>query len=284
MKRNCRPATSTCASSTRRSTTRTRWPSPAAARSCADGRSCPASTWPAWSRRSRDARWQAGRPRRRHRLGPRRSSTGAGSRSARACRPTGCCACRTPTTTRQAMAIGTAGFTAALCVMALRRHGLAAGRRRGARDRRGRRRRLDGGRAARRARLSRRRRRPAAPQEADYLRGARRRGDRRSRRAHAAGQAAAEGALGRRRRRRGQPHARQRLRADALERRGGRLRPGAGRRLSGHGDAVHPARRARCTASTACSTRTTQRREAWDLLARTCRCGQARTHDASRSA
>ncbi len=32
-----------------------------------------------------------------------------------------------PYTTRQAMAVGTAGFTAALCVMALRRHGLQAG-------------------------------------------------------------------------------------------------------------------------------------------------------------
>ena len=32
-----------------------------------------------------------------------------------------------PYTTRQAMAVGTAGFTAALCVMALRRHGLQPG-------------------------------------------------------------------------------------------------------------------------------------------------------------
>ena len=54
---------------------------------------------------------------------------------------------------RQAMAIGTAGYTAARCVMALEAAGLSAGLRAGARDRRERRRRLDRGRHPRRARL-----------------------------------------------------------------------------------------------------------------------------------
>jgi acrylyl-CoA reductase (NADPH) len=49
---------------------------------------------------------------------------------------------------RQAMAIGTAGYTAMLCVLALERHGLAPGRRRGAGDRRDRRRRFGGRRVA----------------------------------------------------------------------------------------------------------------------------------------
>ena len=54
---------------------------------------------------------------------------------------------------RQAMAIGTAGYTAARCIMALEHVGSSAGLRAGARDRRVRRRRLDGGRHPRRARL-----------------------------------------------------------------------------------------------------------------------------------
>ena len=71
-------------------------------------------------------------------------------------------------TARQAMAIGTAGYTAMLCVLALERHGADARRGRGARHRRRRRRRQRGDRAAVAARLpGGRLDRQAA--EADYL-------------------------------------------------------------------------------------------------------------------
>ena len=71
---------------------------------------------------------------------------------------------------RDAMAIGTAGYTAMLAVMALERARPHAGARPGGRDRRRRRRRLGGGRAPRQARL------PVIastgrPEEADYLKG-----------------------------------------------------------------------------------------------------------------
>ena len=56
-----------------------------------------------------------------------------------------------------AMAIGTAGYTAMLCVMALERHGIDARARPGGRDGRGGRRRLGRGRAAAEARLPRHR-------------------------------------------------------------------------------------------------------------------------------
>ena len=67
------------------------------------------------------------------------------------------------------MAIGTAGYTAMLCVLALERHGVRAGRRRGAGDRRDRRRRLRRDRAAVAARPSRSSPPPARRAEADYL-------------------------------------------------------------------------------------------------------------------
>ncbi len=147
-----------------------------------------------------------------------------------------------PFTTRSAMSIATAGFTAALCVMALQRHGIKPG---------------DGevlvtGSAGGVGSVA------VAllaglgytvvastgrPQESDYLRGlgAARIVDR-----HTLSQAGKPlqkevwaGVVDTR----GQPHAGQRLRADALLWRGVGLRPGAGRRLSDHGDAVHPARR-----------------------------------------
>ena len=68
------------------------------------------------------------------------------------------------------MAIGTAGYTAMLCVLALERHGVQAGRRPGARHRRDRRRRQRRGRAAGAARPLASPPRPGKPQEADYLR------------------------------------------------------------------------------------------------------------------
>ena len=113
-------------------------------------------------------------------------------------------------TPRQAMAIGTAGYTAMLCVMALERARRHARQGRGARHRRGRRRRQHGGRAAAAPRLHRRRvDRPARrrPTTCASL-GAAEIVDRAE--LHGAGQAAAEGALGRRRRRGRQPHPRQR--------------------------------------------------------------------------
>ena len=144
-------------------------------------------------------------------------------------------------TARQAMAIGTAGYTASLCVDALLNHGvspdqgevlvtgatggvgsvaialLVEGRLQGGRrDRKG----LGG-------RLS------QGPRRHDGA------GSRRVRRGR---QADAEGALGGRHRLRRQPHAGERLRADALRRRGRRVRPGPGHGLSGLGRTVHPPR------------------------------------------
>ena len=69
------------------------------------------------------------------------------------------------------MAIGTAGYTAMLAVMALERARRCAGARRGGRDRRCRRCRLGRDRAPGQARLSRSSPRPAGRQEADYLKG-----------------------------------------------------------------------------------------------------------------
>ena len=144
---------------------------------------------------------------------------------------------------RQAMAIGTAGYTAMLCVLALERHGVAPGdgevlvtgatggvgsvaiallarprpsRRRG--DRQGRRRPRTCAssappRSIDRAELG----APGKPLQKERWAAVDRRGR--------------------------QPHARQRAGADALRRRRRRLRPGAGPRPAGHGDAVHPARR-----------------------------------------
>ena len=65
--------------------------------------------------------------------------------------------------TKRAMAIGTAGYTSMLCVMALQKHGVAPGLGRGAGDRRGGRCRLGRGRDPGQARLpGGRRHRPAA--------------------------------------------------------------------------------------------------------------------------
>ena len=139
-------------------------------------------------------------------------------------------------TPRDAMAIGTAGYTAMLCVHgagAARRH---AGRRPGRGHRRGRRRRLGGDRAAGASSASRSSPRPAAPQEADYLKGL---GAaeiidrdelpaRPSRSPRSAGPAAST---------RSAPHARQRAVDDPLWRRGRRLRPGAGHGPAGLGGA-----------------------------------------------
>ena len=136
-------------------------------------------------------------------------------------------------TTRQAMAIGTAGYTAMLCVLALERHGLRAG---------------DGsvlvtgatggvGSVAV-ALLARLGHRVAAAtgksDQADYLKrlGAVEIVDRAE--LAGAGQALAEGTLECRRRRGRQPHARQCAGADPLRRRRRRLRSGPRPRPAGH--------------------------------------------------
>ena len=136
---------------------------------CAHGRWWPASTALAPCSRARTPAWKAGRPRRPQRLGRRRDALGLPGAEGPAHGRRGWCAVPEAFSTRQAMAIGTAGYTAMLCVLALERHGVDAGRRRGARDRRHRRRRQ-----RRRSRCWRklgysRGRRPARPHEADYL-------------------------------------------------------------------------------------------------------------------
>ena len=67
---------------------------------------------------------------------------------ARGSRRAGSCRCPTASPRARRWSIGTAGYTAALSVLALLDHGLDAGRRHGARDRRDRRRRQHGGRHA----------------------------------------------------------------------------------------------------------------------------------------
>ena len=120
-------------------------------------------------------------------------------------------------TTRQAMAIGTAGYTAMLCAMALEREGLTPERGEvlvtGA---------SGGVGSVAVAILAGRGYRVVASTgklgEEAYLKGARRGRGHRPRHALAARQAAAEGALGRRGRFGRQPHAGQRMRADDVAR------------------------------------------------------------------
>ena len=96
---------------------------------------------------------------------------------------------------REAMAIGTAGYTAMLAVMALERHGLDAGKRSDRGHRRGRRRRLGRDRDPRQARLcGPRGHRPAAGGRLPQRPGRRR--DRRAQGTGRPGQAAGQGALG----------------------------------------------------------------------------------------
>ena len=99
---------------------------------------------------------------------------------------------------REAMAIGTAGYTAMLAVMALERHGLTPEQRAGRGDRRRRRRRLGRDRAPGQARLY-RQRVTGRPQEADYLKGLGAAEIIERKELTGAAQAARQGALGRRR-------------------------------------------------------------------------------------
>ena len=151
--------------------------------------------------------------------------------------------------TRRAMAIGTAGYTSMLCVMALEKHGLDAGGRRDPGDRCGGRRRLGRRRDPGQARLrGRRRHRPAAGSRLPE--GARRGDDHGSQGARrGARPAAAVGALRRRGRHGVGRDVRQGARPGEVRRRGRGLRP---RRRSGVprlDPALHPARRDASTAS-----------------------------------
>ena len=142
----------------------------------------------------------------------------------------------------EAMAIGTAGYTAALCVLALERHGIGPGSGEilvtGA----------AGGvgsvavalLAAGGYRVVASSRRAA--EEGDYLEalGAATVID--AAELSAPGRPLGEGALGCGDRQRGEPYARQRSGRDPARWRGRRMRSGAGKRSPGHGDAVHPAR------------------------------------------
>ena len=145
-------------------------------------------------------------------------------------------------TARQAMAIGTAGYTAMLCVLALERHGirpadgeiLVTGANGG----------VGGVAIALLSQLgytvvafNRPSCRSRTPESAGGDRG------HRARRTLGAGQAARQGALGRRRRHGGQPDAGQCLRDDEVSRRRGCLWPGRRHGFPGDGGAVHPARR-----------------------------------------
>ena len=104
---------------------------------------------------------EAGRQGHPQRLGPGRDPSRRLCAKRRASRATGWCGCRPSMSARDAMAIGTAGYTAMLAVMALERAGLDAGARPDGRDRRRRRRRLGRRRAPRQARLRGRSPRPA---------------------------------------------------------------------------------------------------------------------------
>ena len=160
----------------------------------------------------------------------------------RGSRATGWCGCPADISAREAMAIGTAGYTAMLAVMALERHGITPARGpvvvTGA---------AGGVGSVAIALLAKLGYQVIAstgrPQEADYLKGLGateiidRDGARR------AGQAARQGALGRRHRLGRLDDARQCAVDDAIRRRGRRLRT---RRRHGSADsrrAVHPARR-----------------------------------------
>ena len=232
-----------CASSTRRSTTRTRLAitnrSPVV-RALADGRR--------HRRRGHGARvdampsWKPGDVVVPQRLGRGRDALGLPGR-ARA--PEGRLAgarCRPRFTTRQAMAIGTAGYTAMLSRARARAPRRARPATASARHRRDRRRRQRRRRAARAPRPPRRRLHRQGD-EAAYLQRARRRRCDRPRRARRARQAAAEGALGGGDRCGRQPHARQR--AARRPATAASSPPAASPRgtTCRHGDAVHPARR-----------------------------------------
>ena len=122
-RRTCRPARSRSASSGRASTTRTAWRRGRTARSRGSARSSPGSTSQARSSRPRTRGSRSVRP-------SWRTATSWASRatadtpSTSACRPVGSSRWRPGLSPRDAMSIGTAGFTAAMSVVALEERGL----------------------------------------------------------------------------------------------------------------------------------------------------------------
>ena len=153
-------------------------------------------------------------------------------------------------TTREAMLVGTAGYTAALSVLALLDHGIVAGGGHRARHRRDRRRRQHGGGDARRSRVHGRRRHAASPTpSASSARSAPERSSPAtssptlSKPLQPPAWSGAVDVVG------GATLAHV-LAGLAPVRRGRRQRQRRRRRAADHGVAVHPARASRCTAST----------------------------------
>jgi hypothetical protein len=120
-------ATSRWPWSTRASISRTAWWSAVWAVWSRAIRTCRASIFPAPSSTAAHAELPAGRQGRADRLARAGNSSGADWHRRRSLTVTGWCRCRSAITTREAMAIGTAGLTAMLAVMALEAHGLTAG-------------------------------------------------------------------------------------------------------------------------------------------------------------
>ena len=225
------------------------WPSPTAARWCAAGRWCAGIDGAGTVLESSHPQWKPGDRVVHNGWGVGETRWGCLAQRARL-KGDWLVALPQAFSTRQAMAIGTAGYTAMLCVLALERHGVKPGDGEvlvtGA---------TGGVGSVAIALLARLGHRVVAATgkaaEADYLKrlGAAAVIDRAE--LSAPGKPlqkerwAGGGRCG------GQPHAGQRLRADALRRRGRGLRPGRRRRPAGHGDALHPARRHAGRASTA---------------------------------
>ena len=167
---------------------------------------------------------------------------------------------------REAMAIGTAGYTAMLAVMALERHGLKPGAGPGGGHRRGRRRRLGRDRAPGQARLpGDRLDRPAARRPTTSRASAPPRSSTATS-SSAPPQAARQGALGRRHRLGRLHDARQRAVDDEIWRRGRGLRPRRRHGPAGQRRAVHFARSVAFGHRFRPCVRRSSRNEAWRRL------------------
>ena len=123
----CPTATWSSTSSGRASTTRTTWPRPRRAGWPASRRSCPASTSPARCGRATPPAIAPGDAVHRPRLRPRRRAPRRVRPGGPRARGSGSCPLPDGLTAREAMVVGTAGYTAALSVLALLDHGLDAG-------------------------------------------------------------------------------------------------------------------------------------------------------------
>ena len=214
--------------------------SPASRRSCGAFPMVPGIDFAGTVSESSQPGLEGRRPRGAQRLGRRRNALGRAGAGARV---QGDWLVPLPAafTARQAMAIGTAGYTAMLCVLALERHGvkpadgeiLVTGATGG----------VGSVAIALLSKLGYRWSRHRPRRRSRLPEGAGRERRHRPQRTRGAGQAARQGALGRRRRCRRQPHAGQRLRHDQVSRRRRRLRAGRRHGFPGDGGALHPARR-----------------------------------------